>query len=493
MFQRLHRDDRGIAMLMSLSVMLIAMILALVAVKITVSTNQDSGHNRQRVTAVAAAEAGLDQTFALMQSSGTSLPCSSSGAVATGTVTGASDNPSYSVTVTYLGSSGSPLTCAQISAGSVPAQAVIRSTASPQRRLAGTVPAVRTMESLVRLTPLRDSGFNTAIYGSSGLTFQQHATITGNSGADANLYTNANFTCKNNQSYAGSVYSQGSIDFQQCSAQGELWAKAGISVSNNASVGGNVSTSTGNATLSSNASVVGTVKAGGSVSWSNCTATKCISNATVAAPPIQPFPKLYDGSDLQAQWANQLGFTTILTTQPNGSAWSCTASDDSNPSNWIVHQASTLTAPTQLHTSCAVTFSNMKTVKLANDLAVFAAGGISSSHQATWDSTSSAATRKLYWVVPISTSYSTDCNAPGISTDQNFATADSVDMMLYAQGPISFSNNGTHIGQIYSACTVTIGNNFNLQYRPMPIAGVDPSSAPVQSYAVDVAYTREVH
>lgn len=497
MFVRVKKDD-GIALMMSLSVMAISLVLALVAAKVATSTSQSSGHDRQRVTAIDAAEAGVDQSYALIQSAGTNLPCSTSG-----TISGASDNPSYSVTITYYDSQSDalaqndPMSCPTTSQ---PTWAVITSTGKPAHQLAGTVPAIRKMQSLVRLTALHADGFTNAVYGESGLSFQNQATITGHVGADADLYTNGNFSCNNNQSYAGTIYSQGSINFTQCSVQGDLYAKNAVTVQNNSSIGGKVLAAGGGATLSSNATVSGTVTASGTVSWTGCTSTKCISNANVPPPPSQPMPQFdqtgpygTDSTWFENQWA-ALGYTNYLPT----TQWDCNAPGDgqpkdANPTYWILDYASGLSQPTQLHTACAINFSGVKTVKLGSNLAIFANGGFSSTQQATWSSTNSSQTRLLYWIAPFNTALSNNCSAPGISTDQNFGTSNSVNMLLYAQGPINFSNNGTHIGQIYSGCTVTINNNYNLQYDPMPIAGVDPATTPVQGYAVDVGFKREVH
>ena len=67
------------------------------------------------------------------------------------------------------------------------------------------------MQALINLTPIYGNSLNKAIFADGGLAFDNQTTLTGNSGPDADVYTNKHFTCENNQNFAGSVYAQGDL------------------------------------------------------------------------------------------------------------------------------------------------------------------------------------------------------------------------------------------------------------------------------------------
>jgi len=64
-------------------------------------------------------------------------------------------------------------------------------------------------------------------------------------------------------------------------------------------------------------------------------------------------------------------------------------------------------------------------------------------------------------------------------------------MLLYSPCNIAFSNNSTHIGQIYGGGDVAIDNKFTLEYQPLPVLGIDPSSQPALGYNPSIVYKRE--
>jgi len=66
------REEDGIALIVALNVMIVAIGLSLLVAWVAVSTNADSGVDRQRAVSVNAAEAGLDSAFVALQSMGSS-------------------------------------------------------------------------------------------------------------------------------------------------------------------------------------------------------------------------------------------------------------------------------------------------------------------------------------------------------------------------------------------------------------------------------------
>lgn len=476
MFRRLHDDDRGVALLVALAVTSIAAALATVIVGIALSEAYGSGRDRQRTVSADAAEAGVDLTYAQIQTATpTTLPCTLNGAVKA-----APDNPTYSVTVTYYDDAGTTLTCPPTATDS-PAKALISSTATAAQDVAGGVARSMTMQALVNLVPVRANGFNKAILGNTGISLSNSGNVHGNDGPDADIYSNGDITCTNNEYYAGRVIAAGSITFtngSSCQTAGDLWAGHTVTTAKGA-VGGAVLAAGGAVSLSGTTSVTSTVQASGSISWSSCNASKCYPNTTVPVPPSQPFPIVRDDATTIAQW-QAAGFTEL------DSYTNCaTVVSD------IVNKLKSLSADTVITTPCAVGFSKNKGVLLAHDVAIFAEGGFSASQLTTFDSTTSDI-RRMYWIVPYNAAASLPCSSPGITTGNQFSSGNYVQMMLYSPCNITFANNGTYQGQVYSGSTVTTSNNFDLTYRPLPMYGVDPDSLPVQSYDVDVDYKRQV-
>ena len=65
-------------------------------------------------------------------------------------------------------------------------------------------------------------------------------------------------------------------------------------------------------------------------------------------------------------------------------------------------------------------------------------------------------------------------------------------MMMYTPCNASIQNHVTQFGQIYAGGSATVDNQFDMDFRPLPVVGIDPSSVPILSYNVDINYKREV-
>ncbi len=140
------------------------------------------------------------------------------------------------------------------------------------------------------------NSLNKAIFADGNLSFGNQTTLTGNAGADADVYTNKDFVCANNENFAGSINAQGNITVQGSrTIAGDAWAKGSISNSSgfNGSIGGRALSATGTIDLPGNASVNSTLLAAGAINWSGCsTSGKCFPNTSVAPPSTFPFPIL---------------------------------------------------------------------------------------------------------------------------------------------------------------------------------------------------------
>jgi Tfp pilus assembly protein PilX len=485
MMSRLRRSgsaDSGVTLVMAMMVMGVVSTLGVVVVSVAIQANQDAGRDRQRTVTVNAAEAGVDASYAQIQASGTTLPCRWP-ATGTSAVKSVPDTATSVATITYFNAAGAPMPCSGgvLNASSVkPATAVIDGIGSAQP-IAGRAAKERHMQALINLTPVYGESLNKAIFADASLTFNNQTTLTGNTGPDADVYTNGNFVCANNQNFAGSVLAQGSITITgTCTIAGDAWAKLGVSNTSgsNGSIGGRVLSSTGAISLPSNFNVNGTLLAASSINWAGCSASgKCYPNTSVATPQNFPFPILRGDEPTLDSWRAE-GYTVFYDNN-------CGSIKDN-----IINLYAKKGSKTLVRTTCAVNFANDKDIPLSNDLAIFANGGFSSTQQVSFESNNTT-DRALHWVVPADAVGSRPCASPGITTSQQFNFAATVNMLVYSPCDISFANNADHLGQVFGGSNVAINNQFTMQFRPVPVWGVDPTSLPLLSYKIDVVYKRE--
>ena len=479
--------DEGIALVISIAVMIVSMALITLVISLSIQANRASGRDRQRTVSVGAAEAGIDASFATIQSAGTTLPCNWP-ASGTAAVRASPDVVSSRATITYLTSTGVPLghclTASDVTSPTSTFQAVVDGYGTASAPSGGAATSSRHMQALVKLSPVYANSLDKAIFSEGNLTFTNQTTLTGDgSGANADVYTNANFVCANNQNYAGSINSQGNVTVQgTCTIAGDAWARGSVSNSagSNGVVGGRVLASTGNIALPGTFSVNGTLLAGGGISWGGCaTSGKCFANTTVAPPPAVPFPKLFgNSSSADNEWI-AAGYTIF------------TDNTCASIKNRIIDIYAKKGTKTLVKTSCAVNFANDKDILLSNDLSVYAYGGFNSSQQVGFKSNTNGVKRTLYWIVPFEAA-ARPCTSPGITTDNQFNFSTDVDMFVYSPCNIAFSNNSDHIGQVYGGSAVSINNQFSMQFKKVPVFGVDPTSTPLLSYKLDIVYKREV-
>jgi Tfp pilus assembly protein PilX len=498
---RRYARDEGSALIIAVMVTAVSLSLALIGVQLAMNGTRASGVDRQRLLAINAAEAGVDAGYTAIQAGALSPPC----AISAATVRSGPDTANYSSTITYYSSTGATLPCTTgaspvLNTTVVPIRALIRSTSTTNTLGGGGSRGVRTMEALVLLKP----GNEKAIFANGNLAFTNRTRLTGDQGADADVYTNSSFACSNQEEFAGSVSSQGSISIaNSCTFAANVWAKTGVAAVGNASgsVAGFVKTSSGNISMG-NVAVTGNLYAPGTITYTQnggCSGSpgKCLSGNSPGDPPALPFPILRgDQTTLDAWTAN--GYTVVSPTVGTAAYPTCTAVKNAIVSKFSKGLSDTdaVTAtphPILVRTSCAIAFSGENDIVMKSDLAIFADGGITSTNQTGFVSDVSGASRKLYWVVPYEngTLPTSSCTTPAISTTQQFSMSTDVDMYLYNPCKITFSNSSTHVGQIYGGSDVEIDNQFNMDYVPLPIYGLDPSSLPLARYNVSIVYKRE--
>lgn len=498
-------SDDGVALVMAMAIVGLVSVFVATLLVFTLRENAQTGHDRQRSEAITSAEGAVDLTMAsIQQQDPTTLPCGTTSVTNTASKP---DTMTIATSVSYFDVNGAALSCSDVqnpSSNVAAATAVIKST-STTTAIAGQAPAVRTLESEVRLTPTFAQGLDKAIFGDAGVTLANKTELYGQgTSPDADIYTNGSFTCSNNEHFRGSVYAQGSISLSNsCTIDVDAWAKTGFTSSNpQSTVSGDVKVSSGPAEIDSG-TIGGKVIAQSVSPASFCTGQpgKCTTGTGVVSdPPSQSFPILNWNSTTAAQWAAN-GYTNVVTLDSS----QCTtytgesgSSSSNGPGQWIVDKANSLPGPTVLVTPCAVVIQNPnknvacgnKTICLNNNLAVFASGGITVSNTLTIQSTNST-TRNLYLVQPYDSVSVHPCTTSGISLDNQVSIASTINELLYSPCTVRKANNTDHYGQIYAGGTAEIDNQLTMYYRPLPVWGLSNTTNKVKYYSMDILYKRE--
>ncbi|WP_456824650.1 hypothetical protein [Cellulomonas sp. P5_E12] len=512
-----RRDDDGIALVAAMAVVMLVGILMVVTVGIAISESTATGRDRQRSSAVSTAESQVDTIMAQVQAAAPSALPTFCGTL-TSSADVASDDFGVTSTVTYYKPDGvTQVPCASIPTTQV-GYAKIRSTATSDA-LAHTSSAKRSVESLVRLTPAYGNDLDKAIFSNSTLTMSNKTVLTSASGTpDADIYTNGDFSCRNNEEFHGSIYAQGRISLEsQCTVSVDVWAKGEVKITNpSASVGGRVLSSSDKVSLDK-AALGQQARAAGSVSGDVCgTPGKCFSNVAVDAPPSSSFPQWVWDAATQAQWAAHQYTTTV--TLPSGN-FTC---DWYNPPNgtpdlvgadghganlngkangvgaWLFANAYKLTGPTIVVADCPSNKVILQGigVTLNDNLLLVARGGVQFSGNSQISSvagTGTASDPNLLYLIQPAKFYTTTttCSGEGLSLDNQVTVDGTVNTLLYSPCAIRKANQSTLVGQVYSGSTVSIDNQLDMAYVSLPIWGGIASQATIDSYSIDILYTRE--
>src|SRR3954454_11453496 len=483
-------DDEGVALLIAIALTALAAAMMITMTMIVIRENRSTGRDRDRSVSVMTAEGGIDTALAQIQNASVaSIPCG------TTTTTGNSSNPevvTLTTTVKYFDAGGTQLSC-PLTDTMYAAQASVRSSAVSIPK-GGVQQVTRTMETLVQLKPKYANDLDRAIFGEAGVTVAQNFDLYGQTGPDADVYTNGDFTCDQNEHFRGSIYAQGKITVSgTCTIDVNANAKTGFSMTNTkANVGGDVLVSNGTADISAG-TVGGKVTPVSATPSTYCTSTpsKCVTGAGSApAPPAIAFPQLGDTT----KWTNN-GYVLA-----NGGTYldNCNNSNAAgNPGNWITSHSTTLTADTIVLTHCAASFAtNVKNININHNLAIFASGGIDLENSLSFASTDST-NHYLYLVQP----YGSTCGTYfagsgankvplGIYLGNLVTMSQTVSELLYSPCDVHKANQSSTYAQIYAGGTAYVDNKTDAHYVPIPVFGAIVTKR-VLSYTADVLYKRE--
>jgi len=471
---RLHHEESGIAMILAMMVVFVVVLLSIVVFDMSIHNTQQAAYDRKRVTSIAAAEAGIDRAWNLVQfTAPQSLPCSS-----VSDSLGSQPGPAtFTIDVTwYKDSSGTPFACTSTdrpTQAAPPVAALITSTGETNTG----VP--RTMQTYVTLSP-NYGGFGSAILAVTSTTFDNNFGILGQNGNDGNIYvTNGNLTINNAVTVYGNVYVHAGSAFMKNNAQisGELWANGGITLNNPSTVSTNVISSTGaiDTTTDPGGTIGGFAMAGTTVEEPPLV----ISGSTYeyspqGAPPTQDFPKLCEvaisGVCSAMPWTSQ-GYTLTTATTCAAAQTFLDASLSGNQVLWIPSGCPDLQ------------IANNDVVNFSGNLAIVTNGKITMANRNTWNGVTG---KKLFFISNYRTGLACSTGAYNITTGNN-SNFKNASVLFYSPCTVTLNNQNDFIGQVLGN-SVSIENHFTMQYQPVLVPGLDS----VTGFNQNVVYIREV-
>jgi type II secretory pathway pseudopilin PulG len=494
MITRLRSDERGMTLIISMMIVFIVMILATVVVDQAIHNSTQSGFDRQRLQSVDAAEAGLDYVYNQLEHT----PAQSlSTADITGSVAVSPGTSSFTVHPTfYSDTAGTQLFTGTPSDTNYPSSVKLVSTGITNGKI------TRKMETFMVIHPT-SGGFQGAVLSGASTTLVNSFTISGNNGNDGDITVNCDTTCSltsssGNQTIKGNLYvPKGNLVISTAvHVYGDVWANGSVTVNHpQAQIDGNIISSTSSVDVTS-----GHVNGTGYY-CTTVSGTANIGSGTVklcqGAPPAQTFPHVtFDDTaapNADPKWTTGCSATPVTNcyqlVQFSG-ATACTLARNyiEGSGAGTFNGGAGVPDPytgvvVRILNTCTYNPSNNAKITVGKDLALVSNGSISLSQQTTW--TGANGSRKLHFIIP----WPQTCDAsgnPGIAVGNNTNFDATISVGIYTPCTATMSNQNAFYGQVVGG-TVSIGNNWSMNYRPIVIPG-----AHVTGFTEDIAYIREI-
>ncbi|HEX6400802.1 MAG TPA: hypothetical protein VF108_10105 [Actinomycetota bacterium] len=485
MLKRLHDEERGVAMIVSLSVAFVVLILATVVVAQSIHTIESSGYDRERLLSVNAAEAGTNYWYSYLESTGPEeMAVDASCDAGTGELTisdivqsGPSEAAFTAVGTFYAADGATTMNCATFSDSNFPSFVAVAST--------GTIngaPA-RTIDTYVRLSP-NYGGFGAAIFAVNSTSFSNNFTVTGNNGNDGDIFVlNGNLDVSNAMTLYGNVY----VPFgyarlsNTTTVKGSLWARDDVELASPAVIEGSALSSLGDILKAGSGSlggdVYGDATAAGDVDEAGLNIQGTITeNTTMPDVPTQSFPVITSAT---ASWLSE-GYTLVDLSTSTGATLCAKARD------WIKNRWSTsgiTNALIRIDTTCTFTNANNDTFTLYGHLGILSDGGFNLTQRSTWNGTTGSIKNVHFISV-----YSDTCSGTtkDITVSNNTSFNSYTNVMFYTPCKASMNNTNSFTGQVMSK-TVSIGNLFKMAYKPVLV----PGTTGVTGFKQDISYIHE--
>ena len=480
MIRGLHKDERGVALIVAIMVSFVVLLLSVAVIDQAVSNVENSAADRTRVTSVNAAEAGLNWFFNHYEK--TAVGSLQSTAYSE-TVGSGPNQVSFEATPTYYAdATGTTAYTGSYTDANPPKSVKITSIGTSSD---GTE---RRMESFIVLEPVY-SGFDGALIANSSTTFNNAFTVNGNNGNDGDVMVlSGNFSAP-----SGLETIKGSITVVNGTASittnthiyGNVWASGSVSIAHpQAQIDGYVRSSTAGVTVSSGHVSGNAYYCTGSAPGSTVSGSKI--NECVAAPTTIPFPQV---TYVPAAWTNK-GY--YIYDVPGTGATQCTNARNYVEGSGVGTYQSGAGVPSgytgvvvYISGTCSYSSLNNATITLGTDLAIVTNGGISLNQRSTWNG--SGATRSLHFLSAYPGSGSASCPTQNITLANLTGFNTQAQVSVYSPCTVTMNNNNSSFtGQVVGG-TLSVGNNFSMNYRPVLIPGSN-----ITSFEEDLAYIREV-
>ncbi|MDH4113627.1 MAG: hypothetical protein OEV60_13265 [Actinomycetota bacterium] len=468
---RLHDDEEGMALIVSMMVAFVVLMLSTIVVAQSIHSLDSSGYERQRLTSVNAAEAGTNDWWQYLQAT----PLASIGCTARVANLGSAPVESaYSATATFYRSDGTTQVACPMTSADVPAYVKVESIGTAEGE------AARTIETYAQLTPIR-TGFGAAIMAVNGTTFGNNFQLNGQSGNDGDIYIlNGNLTIGNSPVIYGNVFvPNGTATLTNSSEiKGSLWAHGTVSVGS--TVRGTAKSTTGN--VSGSGLVGGDAIATGTTTVSTVTGTR-YPGTNPGPVPTQTFPQITSNTTPFTNAGYSLVTFSGTGTTPCTNAYNYVKNTGagtwatSGLTNIVVRIVTTSGSP------CDLTTGNNDVITLRGNLAFISDGGYNFSPKSDWRGTS-APTKLLHF---ISTWPAGSCTNKNILVSNSTIFDAFTNVLFYTPCTATMGNSNNFAGQVLAA-NVSIQNQFLMTYTPVLV----PGYGTVTGFQQSISYVREV-
>ncbi len=491
-FTRHPNGEEGIAMIIALLVTFVVFLLSGVVVQQAIHNIDGSATDRNRLSAVSAAEAGLDWAYNRVEGTESTALWN---VAQTGTVGSGPSSVTYTVTPTYYSdAAGTTAFSGTPGPSNYPRSIKIASIGT------GADGSQRKMESFMVLDPVA-GGVSGAIVTNNSLTLTNSFNLSGNNGNDADIIVNAgNFSAPSGlETIRGSIYVPAGTAHLGTNVHvyGSVWSRDLLTMDHSqAVVDGDVKSSNSGTTLTRGLVNGRAYYCTGSAPASSKVPAGSVQTCSLGLPPSQAFPQIAFNA---TTWALQGYYLKDFT---SAGATACTQArswvegtgnntynkgilgttggvpSTFNPSTGAQYTGAVVRTPN----TCLYTASNNSDIHIGGNLAIVPSGGIDLGNNSKW--TGDNGTRKLFFMVPYEAQAAT-CTTPSV-TMQNLNTFTSVEVSLYSPCTVNVANNSGFNGQIIGK-TVNVSNQTTLAYKPVLIPGMS-----IIGFQQDIAYIREV-
>lgn len=469
-FSRLHNEENGFAIITAVLTSAIVVILGTTVIQLAMHNSESSAHDRRRIQAVAAAEAGLDYYMSFLTGTGGQMYCGGDPQVSKPMV----GSPGRFVVtgVTFYNASGVPFSPA-CPPSSEPSAVKLVSTgyAGP-----ATSEVERTMESYSKLTVATGSTFDNAgaVFAQNNVTFTANATIGGQNFSDADIYTNGNVSLGANSTLYGRIFAQGTLTMQSgAETKKDVHTKGSITMGSKSIIRGSAIASgvpgtPSSIALGNNSGIYNGAKASGTITGGTVTPYRDQNQTGLTAPPTRAYPTfVYTESD----WTSA-GYTSP------GVFTDCALAEAYIRNSWPAGTNLLV----RVSSNCMLTFTP-GTYNVQGHLAIISNGPVTLETNSRFAPVSGV-TANVFLMAGLSgtppcgiTLNSNSGFGPGLTTLMYVPQACTIDLK---------SNTGLSQGQILGG-TVNFHHTAQFAYSRLTVPGTGAGG-----YKQDVVYKREV-